>query len=111
VFLENLFGQNVHHQGAAHNPVPHWTADYSDIKNVFEALTPGHIPGIVYLLRDGEINGGMRSIGAGVFKMLGRPALLCIKAALDRPGIKGDTTLRGTRTNIETETDPPSQEK
>ncbi len=101
VVIRKIFAKNLHFRGSRHNPIPHWNADYSDIENVFAALTPASIPPIVYLLKDGHLNGGMRSIGAGVLKMFGEKSLPCIDAALRDPSIKGYGILSGVRTSIE----------
>ncbi|MFC5514067.1 hypothetical protein ACFPOU_23465 [Massilia jejuensis] len=105
--LRKLFKKHLHLRGTAHNPFPHWDADYSDMQTVFAALVPSNIPAIVYLLREGGMNGGMRSIGAGVLRMFGTQSLPCIEAALRKRGIKGYADLSGARIGIESDATPP----
>lgn len=107
--LRKLFKKNLHLRGTAHNPFPHWDADYSDFQKVFAQLTPADIPAVVYLLREGGINGGMRSIGVGVLRMFGPPALPCIEAALRKRGIEGYVDLSGARMGIQSDSATPSR--
>jgi len=87
------YSKNTHFRSAGYNIISHWNVDCADIKNVFTSLVPAHIPLVVYLLQQGDMNSGMRSTGAGVLKMLGPEALPCIDAALRQPGIKGNYSV------------------
>ena len=101
--LRKLFKQHLHLRGTAHNPFPHWDADYNDIQRVHAALTPADIPAIVTLLRQGGLNGGMRAIGAGVLRLFGTRSLPCIEAALRQRGTTGYAELSGARVGIESD--------